>query len=316
MHWKKYYQAPVTWQGRMDSAVPERLHQFINTMDLTKTFPEKSGVVICGFCCDAGIKRNQGRVGAKAGPAALRAALSSLPFDTACALYDVGDIVCDDDDLENAQAALSEMLALLFKDNHSVIVLGGGHEIAWGHYQGIINAFPTIDLGIINFDAHYDLRPLLPNNQGSSGTPFLQIANVADKQFSYTCIGIQPFSNTQSLCRKASELNVKTILANEVDQKALTQIETVLQQHQGIYLTLCLDVFAQAVAPGVSAPTPVGLLPHQVISLLKRIAQHTGPVFFDIAELSPPYDRDNMTAKLAAYCVIEFLNAIVKSKVK
>ncbi len=43
------------------------------------------------------------------------------------------------------------------------IVLGGGHEIAFGHYCGIKDYNASIDrkdkLGIINFDAHFDLRP-------------------------------------------------------------------------------------------------------------------------------------------------------------
>ena len=56
-----------------------------------------------------------------------------------------------------------------------VIVIGGGHETAWGHFQGL--AHPNKDIAILNFDAHFDLRPLINGQLGSSGTPFRQIHN-------------------------------------------------------------------------------------------------------------------------------------------
>jgi len=53
------------------------------------------------------------------------------------------------------------------------IVLGGSHELAYGHFNGIVNHLKkqtknSSKVGIINFDAHFDLRPY--DNQGSSGT--------------------------------------------------------------------------------------------------------------------------------------------------
>ena len=90
--------------------------------------------------------------------------------------FDAGNIVCADGDLETSQLALGEVVTILLENGIKPIVIGGGHELAWGHYQGIADAFPQKNLGIINFDAHFDMRPLLAYDQGSSGTPFLQIA--------------------------------------------------------------------------------------------------------------------------------------------
>ena len=38
---------------------------------------------------------------------------------------------------------------------------------------------------------------------------------------------------------------------------------------EAVYLTICLDVFADYVAPGVSARSTLGLLPVQVLSLIR-----------------------------------------------
>ena len=58
--------------------------------------------------------------------------------------------------------------------------LGGGHEIAWASYQGIAAAFAgnrkLERLGIVNFEAHFELRQPEHPGRGRSGTPFLQIA--------------------------------------------------------------------------------------------------------------------------------------------
>ena len=121
--------------------------------------------------------------------------------------YDVGDIACENSDLETAQHALGQVVAHLLNQKIFPIVLGGGHETAWGHFQGIEAAFPESDCAIINFDAHFDLRPLSDDNKGSSGTPFSQIAASRQAQglpFDYTCFGIQQTGNTASLFEKAA----------------------------------------------------------------------------------------------------------------
>ena len=57
------------------------------------------------------------------------------------------------------------------------VVLGGGHEVAFGTYLGLArisrSAHPGDRIGILNLDAHFDLRP---GPVPSSGTPFRQIA--------------------------------------------------------------------------------------------------------------------------------------------
>ncbi len=70
-----------------------------------------------------------------------------------------------------------------------------------GHYQGLALSQSVSKLAIINIDAHYDLRPL-DDGRGSSGTSFLQIANERrslNQPFSYSCVGLQRFGNSQSL---------------------------------------------------------------------------------------------------------------------
>jgi formiminoglutamase len=327
MIWNIRYRPPepTRWQGRADAPDASYFFQIVQLINLLNDMPLNHRVAfgLIGFCCDEGIRRNLGRIGATEGPTAIRAVLGKLSVqkrDIIC--YDVGDITCTDGDLESAQQALGEIVAMLLQHGITPIVLGGGHELAWGNYQGIRQRYPNENLGIINFDAHFDMRPLPADEKGNSGTPFLQIANAhqADNhRFDYNCIGIQPASNIRQAFETANNHHVQMIFADDLHQGYMNQgyinqdkcthfIDRIIHQNQILYLTLCLDVLATPYAPGVSAPQSLGLTPWQLMPLVRQLAKSGKVVSYDIAELSPKYDTDLRTAKLAACFIYEIIH--------
>ncbi len=205
MTWNSCYAPPdsTPWKGRKDSPPNAYFFQIMRLVDLQKTLQKNAefSFALIGFCSDVGIERNFGRKGAVTGPIAIREALAKLPIqksDFEC--FDAGNILCEDGDLEKSQRALGEVITLLLKNKINPIILGGGHELAYGHYQGLERAFPEKSLGIVNFDSHLDMRPLLPNDKGSSGTPFLQIAmshHTNKRKFDYNCVGVQHAGNSR-----------------------------------------------------------------------------------------------------------------------
>lgn len=304
--WEKLYQAPNAsiWQGRQDEAL-SRYFQVVEPVDLRQTpWPEmKHHVALLGFCSDEGIQRNLGRIGASAGPEAFRAQLAKYAIHNAIpGLKDVGDVL-GSKDLESSQAGLAEVIHQLLTHQAIPLVIGGGHETAFGHLQGLIHQPWCQNLAIVNFDAHFDLRQ---EDQSTSGTPFLQFKHVCDKKnlpFHYYCFGIQPQSNTARLFKTAKECDVHYRTVEEIFSQPsllLEDIQSVIQNHDAIYVTVCLDVFDSAYAPGVSAPSPQGLQPWQVIPLLIQLAQSRKIKAMDIVELSPELDEHNRTAQLAA----------------
>jgi len=320
MNIETHYQPPARnlWQGRHDSPPGACFFQVIKFLDLTKhllTAEAAPAFALLGFSCDEGIRRNLGRTGAAEGPNALRPVLAKLPLHRAgAAIYDAGNIHCSDHDLEQAQSALAEAVNLLLENGYTPIVIGGGHEMAWGHYQGIAKKYPHQHLGIINFDTHFDMRPTLQENKGSSGTPFLQIAEAqaaAKRRFDYNCIGIQPYGNTKQLYQTAERHHAKILSADEVSadpDSGGTFITRVVHDNEIIYLSLCLDVFSAAYAPGVSAPQAFGLTPWNIIPLLRSACASGKVISYDIAELSPKYDIDGRTVKLAANFIYEIIH--------
>lgn len=313
MEFLKYYQPQdmQSWQGRKDAPANSAFFQIINSLNLSTQLPAQPKAptfALLGFCCDEGIKRNLGRIGAAEGPAAIRIvfgpfALPAMPLQ----IVDAGNIICPDGDLEATQMALAHAVRILLQQAYTPIILGGGHELAWGNYHGIVAQYPQKKLAIVNFDAHFDMRPT-KEGQGTSGTPFLQIAELAKADFHYYCIGIQPTSNTQALFNTAAAHHTTVRLAAEVSQnETLNLIQKIIADNDLIYVSLCLDVFAAPFAPGVSAPQALGVLPWQIIPLVRQLAASGKVVSYDIAELSPPFDIDARTAKLAANFIYEMM---------
>ncbi|GAB4227312.1 MAG: formimidoylglutamase [Chlamydiales bacterium] len=297
------------WQGRIDGIEPERYHQIISCEDWRTFKGHQTSIGIIGFACDEGIRRNKGRIGAAQGPLAFRNQLASLP-NSVSRLYDFGDIICPDNCLEEAQAALGTALDHLLGQSVFPIVIGGGHEVSWGVFQGIHHHYPNCH--VLNLDAHFDLRPMSGQSQSSSGNSFTQIATLQGEDFNYSIIGLQETGNTQSLFDVAEELDVRYLLARHIS-RADKFLEKILNESPHLYLSIDMDVFDSAHAPGVSAPQPLGLLPQQIIPLLAMAASSGKIRCLDIAELSPPLDHDHHTARLAAVLVAHFLRTYMEN---
>ena len=313
MNWESRYVPPDPriWQGRADIPSDSCFYQHMRLLHLLSQEPVKSAEVtfaIIGFKSDEGVQRDLGRTGAVEGPIAIRQRLAKLPVQKQnIHCYDAGNIVCTDHDLETSQQALAEVVSFFLAKGIRPIVIGGGHEMAWGHYQGISKIYtPEQRLGIINFDAHFDLHPMHPTHRGSSSTAFYQIAQshlAEQRHFDYNCIGIQHAGDIRQSFEIAKKLKVKHILADELHQglqeKCFDFVDRIIDENDILYLSLSLDVFSPAFAPGVSSIQPLGLNPWHVVPLLRQAACSGKMISYDVAEHVPRYDIDHRTAKLA-----------------
>ncbi len=310
------------WSGRDDTpdegAAGLRWHQCVKAL----SDEAHEGVALLGFASDAGVARNHGRPGARQGPTKLRRMLAGLPAPSV-PVYDAGDVVCEDDALEAAQAEQAGQLASLLDQGLLPITLGGGHEVALGSFRGLARHLENQDahakprVGIINLDAHFDLR-LAP--RGSSGTPFRQIADDCQEKgwaFQYCCLGISRFANTQALFDRAKDLGVwwreDTQMSPGHEDATLRYLSDFMAQVDHVYFTLCLDVLPAAVAPGVSAPAAYGVSLALVENLLDAVAQSGKLRLADIAELNPSYDIDDRTARTAARCVARLADPAMRA---
>jgi formiminoglutamase len=308
------------WTGRQIavSLGPQYWYQVVQALELSQLTDWKAAdngkrIVLLGYVCEEGVRRNQGRVGAAAGPLAIRKQLAKVAWHAQnIQIFDAGDVICTNESLEQAQDLLAKTIRTLLRHNLLPIVLGGGHDIAYGHGKGIWKSLSKgRRLGIINFDAHFDLRPV--ESAPNSGTPFNQLIQemrAEGQVVDYFSIGIQAAANTPELFAIAAALKVDFIPIEDCQWRylpaVLERIQLFLDQVDDLYLSIDLDGFAAAFAPGVSAPSPMGLTPDFTLALLEPILASQKIIGIDFAELNPRFDLDGLTAKLAAR-LIDFM---------
>jgi formiminoglutamase len=314
----------ANWKGRNDGDTPDQLrwHQVLHCINLEKEKlpiigPHHQGIAFIGFCSDEGVRRNQGRVGAVIAPRFIREACKNFPLiGSHIILADVGDIVCNDQDLETAQEALGKIVATVKQANYLPIVMGGGHEVAWANFEGIKPDKKKQEFGIINFDAHFDLREPV-KNEATSGTGIWQMhdwCRVHHHPFHYLAIGVQQYSNTRRLFETADDIGAKYFLAehftNDQLESLIVAINAVIANSDVLQLTIDMDVFAACHAPGVSASAFNGIAPNSMFKRLLRHIVFSGKVAsVDIAELNPTFDVDQRTARLAASIIFDIVQA-------
>ncbi|QWX83983.1 formimidoylglutamase [Cellulophaga sp. HaHaR_3_176] len=302
---------PELWSGRSSEQklyLHEKVHCVI--IDEIEIAQNQKTIALLGYACDEGVKRNHGRIGAVNGPDAIRQSLAKFPnhLSDETTLLDCGTIVCLNEDLETTQEVLAKNISLLLAKKTFPIVLGGGHDIAYGHFKGIRKYLGDKKIGVINFDAHFDLRST--SSESTSGTPFYQIAQDHNKEnatFEYLCLGIRKDANDKKLFEIASDLHVMYLETAHFNMHYLEHVQLILMQFiedvDYVYTTIDLDGFSSAYAPGVSAPSPMGFAPNIVLESLKVIIDSKKLISLDIAEMNPTYDIDGQTAKLAASLV-------------
>ncbi|YCH29611.1 formimidoylglutamase [Erwinia sp. D4-22] len=305
---KQWRPTPSTvWQGRDDTAEADNALRLFQTITCSSTFSpaqQPGDIALLGFACDEGVKRNHGRTGAAQAPAVLRRALANMASHAEHRrLSDVGDVVIEQTDLEQAQQALREAVLACQRAGKRTLVLGGGHETAWGHGLGVLDAFPQEKVGIINLDAHLDLRSA---PQASSGTPFRQLARhctAQQRDFRYACCGLSMAANTQALLDEAAYRNVtivEDVQCLSAPLEAIAQLEQFMADLDRIYLTIDLDVLPAWEMPAVSAPAALGVPCAILLQLLAPICRSGKLQAVDLVEFNPSHDREGHGAGVAA----------------
>lgn len=277
---------------------------------------EPPAAVLVGFPTDEGVRRNGGRPGAAEGPAAIRRALYRMTpdagdFERHAALLrrtvDAGDLATGSD-LEADQEALGEVIAPWLRQGSFVLVLGGGHETAYGHFLG--HAATGHKVEILNLDAHPDVREPR-EGKGHSGSPFRQaLLHPSGACRRYRVAGLAPQSVAREHLAWMEARGGRGWMASALDVERVAGLFAGLSRPA--LCTFDLDALDQAHAPGVSAPAARGLAPGPWLEAAYLAGTTPAVASADVCELSPPHDEGGRTARLAALTVWEILRGLAQ----
>ncbi len=284
--------------------------------------------VLLGIPFDDGVQIAGGRPGAAEGPAALRLALGRLgtTFDVESGI-DFGELsIADAGDLEivpGEPAATHERLAeaagAVLEAGAVAIVIGGGQDLAFGSIKALVDH--SRDVGGVNIGARFRVRPV-EHGRISSLTPFRRVLSELDVVGSHFVeFAVHGSVNDKLFYEWLLDRNVRirplgAVRAESAGAALRHELERLAEKTTDQFVSLALDVFAAAHAPGVSSPGAEGLTPEDGRGMAFEAGRAPGVRLFELMELNPRFDIDGRTARLAAMLLCAFLAGLSERNTK
>ena len=207
------------------------------------------------------------------------------------ALGDAGDVPFGGSAAE-ARAKIEEAVRTLLESGGRPIVLGGDHSVTYPIVRAVRWFHPR--LSILHFDAHPDLYPEFEGDRYSHACPFARILEerLADQVVQ---VGIRTMNAVQRA--QAERYGVEVI-----DMRAWVEGRRPTLR-EPVHVSIDVDAFDPAFAPGVSHREPGGLTVREVLTVLHGLSVPL--VAADIVEFNPAQDPSGLTATLCAKLVKE-----------
>lgn len=243
-----------------------------------------------------------GRVGSREAPNRIRAMSYNLETSSKALDRDLQDIkMLDYGNVVVSPGDTSESLRRIKETVRDIagkfpVIVGGEHIITLPVVQAMLKQHPK--LKVLHFDAHLDLRDEYLANKYSHVTVMRRLSEILGKD-RILHVGARSFSPEENeFARKHNLL------------KPVENLET-YEMKGPVYITIDMDVFDPAYAPGVSTPVPGGLHPAQFFNLLGSLKEKKGleVVGFDVVEACPAHDISDNTSLLAAQVIRETILA-------
>jgi formimidoylglutamase len=281
---------------------------------------ERGDFVLAGLPYDSSIPT---RKGASSGPKALRDALPSLT--TFGAGVDLAGRICKDlgdldlpESIRDAHRRVESFAHDVFARGAQPFFVGGDNSLTGAVIRGLAAARPDLRLGLVVIDSHYDVREYDSEETLSSGTPYRRALETPICTGERTFIlGTRDFANSSYYDRFVREQGITTVSVDEFDATPARAIaehvrKSLEQSSDAIFLSIDIDAVE---LPGSSAAAPGTLTPREAIAIVREIAFSEKLIGADLSELSPPWDVENMTAKLAARLFLEIMAAVERRRI-
>ncbi|CCQ90821.1 putative Arginase [Nitrospina gracilis 3/211] len=291
-------------------------------------YPGTDGnVVLLGFPYDEGVARNGGRTGARSGPEKMRAWLRrfgtvfnpELGIDLSpLRITDAGDI--DPGlPLEQAHAALTAKVKGILQAGGTPFVAGGGNDQSWPNAQALLDTHESCRVGAINVDAHLDVRPLI-EGKAHSGSPFrllLEDARFSGELFvEFATQGSQAAKEHVEYVRHRDG-HIHWLSEIYMNEDALGWFSSALGRVawdcDAVFVSFDLDSVRMADAPGVSAPSVMGLRGSEALEIARIAGQNPKVQLFDLSEYNPEIEEER-TGRLAASMFYYFCLGVASRK--
>jgi arginase len=232
-------------------------------------------------------------------------------------------------DILNIYENLGKVVSDTMKAKEFPIVLAGDHSTSGGTIAGIKMANPKARLGVIWIDAHADLHSPYTTPTGNvHGMPLAaslgedNISNKLNKPDKVTIdlwnklkkvggmspkvqysdlvyISVRDVEPEETFLMKKNK--IKTFTTSDVKRHGVEKIArdalAYLNNCQLIYVSFDVDSMDSSISKGTGTPVRNGITEKEAGSLCVRLIQNEKVCCFEIAEVNPTLDKENLMAE-------------------
>lgn len=292
-------------------------------------------VVFILYPVDLGVERNGGRPGARLGPDKFLSFLRRMGtvrnpeygvdlgslklgyyhIDPVVIENDEGDAESKEDALVQAHARLTNAVCAVLDNGGLPFVVGGGNDQSVANWRALCQSKRAASkLGIVNVDAHLDVRPLLSRGQPHSGSPFRQILDEARsggrKQTVLWEFAAQGSQCSQEHADFVTQHGGTILWLKDVQNNAALKFSEILramkQSSMSAFVSFDLDSIQSSDCPGVSCPANVGLTAKDALNIMRTAGAADHVQLVDVSELNPLVEG-YITPRLAVQMAYSFL---------
>ena len=186
------------------------------------------------------------------------------------------------------------------------VTLGGEHSITYGAVNGIYKGLDLPkkdDIGIIQIDAHADLRKNYENEAHSHASVMYLLGS---EKYKIAQFGVRALSKEEVENRKI--FNILFLDARDIYYKKKFKLP--LNFPQKIYISFDVDGLDPSIMPATGTPVPGGLGYYESLNLIKNLIKGRQVVGFDVVELSPikNFIAYDFTVASLVYEIMELIN--------
>ena len=282
-------------------------------------------VVIVGAPFDGGTSH---RPGTRFGPQAIRST-DYLPHDASrphlalrvdplqdLTVLDAGDVEMPPGHIERSLEALTDAVAAVVTAGALPVVLGGDHSITLADVTGVARHHGPGRVSVLHFDAHADTGDIAFGSLYGHGQPMRRlIESGAARGDRFLQIGLRGYWPEPETLDWMAEQRMRSYEMAEIVTRGLgacldEAFAVAVDDCDGVFLSVDIDVADPAHAPGTGTPEPGGLSSRELLDAVRRICLELPVVGVDVVEVSPPYDHADITAALANRVVLEALSGV------
>ena len=173
---------------------------------------------------------------------------------------------------------------------------------------------------MIHFDAHADTGHIEFGSLYGHGQPMRRLiesgALRGDRFLQIGLRGYWPGPETLDWMadQKMRSYEMSEIVARGLDTCLSEAMGIAMDDCDGVFLSVDVDVCDPGHAPGTGTPEPGGLTARQLLDSVRRVAYEVPILGMDVVEVSPPYDHAELTAYLGNRVVLEALSAMARRR--